>query len=200
MKYDEQRLEVFEQLWCIGLSCAWSLVVLCLLANAFGHGNYFGGLLAMPFWGIVSRQLKKPAIAAARWHFLWAKQQAERRGKMQFEAKISGLQAKSDEEQKRATVARWKSEIINTYLGPIDGYLRVLQDEADTSRRIVTLQSAYSKLMTLKAECTAGEIPQEVLTDRAILDHAQETSNELTRLGFAEDRLNQELRRLFRLA
>ena len=79
----------------------------------------------------------------------------------------------------------------------IDGTLRVYEGEADPSNRTILLQTAQDQIIELSAKKVSGEIPAHVLTEDKLLAHARATSDHLLRLGLAEDRLNQEMLRLF---
>lgn len=84
-------------------------------------------------------------------------------------------------------------------LGNIDQFIRVLAHESDSSKRTVALQAAQAELTTVNAKLASEEIVAEAVLAPEVQEHAKETSADLSKLGFAEDRLNRDLQRTFKL-
>ena len=121
-----------------------------------------------------------------------------KRDQRAFESKMQDMDRQNSEQAALSQFARSKKELIMR-LGSIDQYIRVLEIEKDTSKRTVALQAAHSEMTTITAKLASGEIIREALDAPEVRAQALETSKDLVRLGFAEDRLNRGIVQRFRL-
>jgi hypothetical protein len=121
------------------------------------------------------------------------------RDQKHFEAKMLHLENENQKQTKLSKSAQSKKELVMR-LGNIDQFIRVLEHETDSSKRTVALQAAQAEMTTLNAKLASEEITAEAVLAPEVQEHAKETSSDLSRLGFAEDRLNRDLRRMFKLS
>ena len=82
-------------------------------------------------------------------------------------------------------------------LGNIDQFIRVLGHESFPVKRTLALQAPQADLTTINAKLAPEEIVAEALIAPEVQEHAKETSADLTKMGFAEDRLNRDPQRTF---
>ena len=120
------------------------------------------------------------------------------RDQKQFEAKMQHLEHENQKQTKLSKSAQSKKELVMR-LGNIDQFIRVLAHESDSSKRTVALQAAQAELTTVNAKLASEEIVAEAVLAPEVQEHAKETSADLSKLGFAEDRLNRDLQRTFKL-
>jgi hypothetical protein len=116
-----------------------------------------------------------------------------------FAKKSLLLEKNSEAQAMQSKAAHSKKELI-VRLGSIDQFIRVLENETDPARRTVALQAASSELTALSAKLATGEILPEASDSPEVQQAAKETSFDLAKVGLAEDRLNRDLRRMFKLA
>jgi len=109
------------------------------------------------------------------------------------------LEKNSEAQAMLNKAAQSKKELI-VRLGSIDQFIRVLENETDPARRTVALQAASSELTALSAKLATGEIIPEATDTPEVQQAAKETSFDLAKVGLAEDRLNRDLRRMFKLS
>ncbi|MFM2168845.1 MAG: hypothetical protein RIS79_3216 [Verrucomicrobiota bacterium] len=109
------------------------------------------------------------------------------------------LEKNSEAQAMQNKTAQSKKELI-VRLGSIDQFIRVLENETDSARRTVALQAASSELTALSAKLATGEILPEATDTPEVQQAAKETSFDLVKVGLAEDRLNRDLRRMFKLS
>jgi hypothetical protein len=105
-------------------------------------------------------------------------------------------------ETKRRRESTHKANSLDEIIGilaSIDTYIRVLEHTTDPKERVVTLQQANRVIMKLTAMVAAGDVSRAELANEEIKELAEETSQDLVRLGLANDRLNREIVRLFGL-
>ena len=121
------------------------------------------------------------------------------REQLAFENKMQVMDQENDQQDKLSKLAQSKQELIMR-LGTIDQFIRVLAVETDVSQRTVALQAAHSEITTLAAKLASGQISRDVVEAPEVREQASETSNDLTRLGLSEDRLNRDLLRMFKLS
>jgi hypothetical protein len=125
----------------------------------------------------------------------------DRRNKQEqrkFESKMQDMEQENEKQSKLSQAARSKKELI-LRLGSIDQFIRVLEHETDASRRTVALQAAHSEMTTVTAKLASEEISPEMVDAPEVRQHAQETSSDLARLGLSDDRLNRDIKRMFKL-
>jgi len=106
------------------------------------------------------------------------------------------------EDSARAQDVRQKSDSLHeviSLLGSIDGYIRVLDGQPGRDDRTMMLQKAQFIMVKLVAKSASGEISRDTLDNSHVRELAAETSKDLARLGLADDRLNRDLIRLFKL-
>lgn len=120
------------------------------------------------------------------------------RDQKQFETKMQHLENESQKQSKLSKSAQSKKELVMR-LGNIDQFIRVLAHESDSSKRTVALQAAQAELTTINAKLASEEIVAEAVLAPEVQEHAKETTADLSKLGFAEDRLNRDLQRTFKL-
>jgi hypothetical protein len=121
-----------------------------------------------------------------------------KRDQRAFEGKMQDMDRQNSEQAALSKAAQSKKEMIQR-LGNIAQYIVVLEIEKDDSKRAVALQSAQSQMKELAANLASGQIISEALDAPEVRSHAIETSADLNRLGFAESRLNREIKRMFKL-
>lgn len=121
------------------------------------------------------------------------------RDQKHFEAKMQHLEHENQKQTKLSKSAQSKKELVMR-LGNIDQFIRVLAHESDSSKRTVALQAAQAELTTINAKLASEEIVAEAIIAPEVQEHAKETSADLSKLGFSEDRLNRDLQRTFKLA
>ena len=109
------------------------------------------------------------------------------------------LEKNSEAQAMRNKTAHSKKELI-VRLGSIDQFIRVLESETAPARRTVALQAASAELTALSAKLATGEILSEATDTPEVQQAAKETSFDLVKAGLAEDRLNRDLRRMFKLS
>jgi hypothetical protein len=159
---------------------------------------YFGGFcgsIAMAIPAaigalLIDGRIKRAAAAAER-----HRQQAEQ---ADFDAKMQASDRENASAARDMTLAQSKREVI-TKLGTVDQFIRVLQSETDQPRRSLALQAAQGEIVAIAARLASGELASEVVTDPSVSGHANETLEELRRLGLSDDRLTRDIRRVFRL-
>ena len=115
-----------------------------------------------------------------------------------FDEKMQTMEAEHTAQSNLSKLAQSKQELI-VRLGSIDQYIRVLGIETDLSKRTVALQAAHSEMTTLTAKLASGQISREAADDDDVRQQAAETSHDLARIGLADDRLNRDLFRIFKL-
>lgn len=120
------------------------------------------------------------------------------RDQKDFDAKMQHLENENQKQTKLSKSAQSKKELVMR-LGNIDQFIRVLAHESDSSKRTVALQAAQAELTTINAKLASEEIVAEAVLAPEVQEHAKETSADLSKLGFAEDRLNRDLQRTFKL-
>jgi len=126
------------------------------------------------------------------------KQLKNKREQRSFESEMAHMDRQNDKKAELSKIAQSKQELI-IRLGNIDQYVRVLELETDASKRTVALQAAHSEMTTLAAKLASGQISSEAIDAPEVQQQATETSNDLARLGLAEDRLNRDIIRMFKL-
>ncbi|MBV6500980.1 MAG: hypothetical protein CJBNEKGG_03474 [Prosthecobacter sp.] len=109
------------------------------------------------------------------------------------------LEKNSEAQAMLSKTALSKKELI-VRLGSIDQFIRVLENETDPARRTVSLQAASAELTALSAKLATGEILSEAIDAPEVQQASKETSFDLAKAGLSEDRLNRDLRRIFKLA
>ncbi len=114
--------------------------------------------------------------------------------------KQSLLLEKNSEAQAMLNKAALSKKEIIVRLGSIDQFIRVLENETDPARRTVALQAASAELTVLSAKLATGEILPEAADTPEVQQAAKETSFDLVKARLAEDRLNRDLRRMFKLS
>ena len=110
--------------------------------------------------------------------------------------------AKHIEDSARAQDVRQKSDSLYeviSLLGSIDGYIRALDGQPGRDDPTVMLQKAQFIMVKLVAKSASGEISRDTLDNSHVRELAAETSKDLARLGLADDRLNRDLVRMFKL-
>jgi len=110
--------------------------------------------------------------------------------------------AKHMDDSARAKDFRQKSDSLHeviSLLGSIDGYIRVLDGQPGRDDRTMMLQKAQFIMVKLVAKSASGEISRDTLDNSHVRELAAETSKDLARLGLADDRLNRDLVRMFKL-
>jgi hypothetical protein len=143
--------------------------------------------------GIRLQQIASAEEAARRQH-----DERERESeRAALAANVKAIEDDSATATAAGKLARSKQEII-TRLGNVDQFVRILEHESSSDRRIVALQSAHSELVTISSKLAAGEIIHEALADERVRNHAIETNRELRRIGLAKDRINRDLVALFK--
>jgi hypothetical protein len=121
-----------------------------------------------------------------------------KRDQRAFEGKMQDMDRQNSEQAALSKAAQSKKEMIQR-LGNVAQYIVVLEIEKDDSKRAVALQSAQSQMTELAANLASGQIISEALDAHEVRSHAIETSADLNRLGYAESRLNREIKRMFKL-
>jgi hypothetical protein len=130
-----------------------------------------------------------------------AEKRQEKRNRQEqhkFDSKMQDMEQENAKQSRLSQTARSKKELI-LRLGSIDQFVRVLEHETDASRRTVALQAAHSEMTTLTAKLASEEIIPDMVDAPEVRRHAQETSSDLARLGYGEDRLNRDIVRTFKL-
>ncbi len=111
---------------------------------------------------------------------------------------VESFDKESRNQQTLSKESKSKHEIV-TRLGSIDQFIRVLEMEVEQASRTMALQKAHSEMMTLAARLASGEISRDALETQEIRELAWETCNDLARIGLSEDRLNRDIKRMFKL-
>jgi hypothetical protein len=120
----------------------------------------------------------------------------------QFQKEEQKKLAMHIEDSARAQDVRQKSDSLHeviSLLGSIDGYIRVLDGQPGQDDRTMMLQKAQFIMVKLVAKSASGEISRDTLDNSHVRELAAETSKDLARLGLADDRLNRDLVRMFKL-
>ena len=120
------------------------------------------------------------------------------RKQREFQKQIEDMGEQSNREDKLLNFAQSKQELIMR-LGSIDQFIRVLETETDANSRTMALQDAHSQMTKLTASLASEQISREAFDDPIVREHALETSKDLARIGLANDRLNRDLIRMFKL-
>ena len=124
-----------------------------------------------------------------------AQNQREQR---EFQQQMQNMDEQSNQQDKLSKFAQSKQELIMR-LGSIDQFVRVLETETDANSRTMALQDAHSQMTKLTASLASEQISRDAFDDPVVREHALETSNDLARIGLANDRLNRDLIRMFKL-
>ena len=166
-------------------ACWWVFIMLaglCGLVLVFAVAHCIGWLQAS-----ITRPIKQ------------ARQNIQnKRDQVEFEAKMQDMDRQSGEQAAQRKFDQSKKELIKK-LGSVAQYIVVLEIETDSSKRAMALQSAQSRMMELSANIASGQIAPEAIESPEVRAHAMETSVDLKRLGLAENRLNREIVRIFKL-
>jgi len=127
------------------------------------------------------------------------KQEAQnQREQHEFQQQMQDMDEQSNQQDKLSKFAQSKQELIMR-LGSIDQFVRVLETETDANSRTMALQDAHSQMTKLTASLASEQISRDAFDDPVIREHALETSKDLARIGLANDRLNRDLIRMFKL-
>ncbi|HEY5043603.1 MAG TPA: hypothetical protein VIK53_16550 [Verrucomicrobiae bacterium] len=203
-------------IWYLILSGILAVVCVCLLlklmvANDPKHTFIPGLRLAgLVLAGAIVNYIPALIIAAIQ---LWVRKKiAQVREKMGQAREFSRHKQAQKEQQKmlakhmddsaRAQDVRQKSDSLHeviSLLGSIDGYIRVLDGQPGRDDRTMMLQKAQFIMVKLVAKSASGEISRDTLDNSHVRELAAETSKDLARLGLADDRLNRDLVRMFKL-
>ena len=191
----EEKIESAGKFWFTLFSSAWILFLLYLILVQ--HGFCLGAVL-LPFSGYVIKRLATPSELMARVQVPLVDQAQNAIQKNAQTAAVKRFAQDEEGRRRQELIASTTSEVVKR-LGVIEGYIRVLENETDTSRRTVTFQAAHQEITEISAKRASGEIPLAVLNSTDIVDQAKSTSAHLVNLGLAEDPLNLEIVRLFNL-
>jgi mannitol-specific phosphotransferase system IIBC component len=120
------------------------------------------------------------------------------REQSEFQKQMQDMDEQSNQQDKLSKFAQSKQELIMR-LGSIDQFVRVLETETDANSRTMALQDAHSQMTKLTASLASEQISREAFDDPVVREHAWETSKDLALIGLANDRLNRDLTRMFKL-
>jgi hypothetical protein len=191
----EEKIENAGKFWFALFSSAWILFLLYLILVQ--HGFCLGAVL-LPFSGFVIKRLATPSELMARVQVPLVEQAENLIQKTTQTATVKRFAQEEQGRRKQEITASAASEVVKR-LGVIEGYIRVLEVETDSSRRTVTFQGAHQETTEIAAKKASGEIPAHVLNSSEVQAQAKSTSDHLIRLGLADDPLNVEIIRLFGL-
>jgi hypothetical protein len=204
-------------IWFSSIGFVWMLWIFILANEAYDKAKaeldktgflsrWWNGNVPRDAWiGMMFRGLLGLILVFAAAHLLaslqlyLAKSIAEWRSQREFKHRIRTIDIESFEQARLSKIALSKKELIMR-LGSIDQFIRVLEHETDPARRTVALQAASSELTALSAKLATGEIVPEASDSPEVQQAAKETSFDLAKVGLAEDRLNRDLRRMFKLS
>ena len=144
-----------------------------------------------------------PYIAKAQADFMYnaARRRREsqaRRGQEAFETQIKEMDQANQQQTNLSKLAQSKKVLI-VRLGNIDRFIRALHGQGNSASRTMALQDAQTEITKLAANLVSGDISREAISDPEVQEHALETSRDLTQHGLAEDRLNRDIIRIFKL-
>ena len=203
-------------IWNTILTGIFFVVVVCLflkLAPPNGPPPTFivgFGLAGLVVAGAIVNFFAALIIAAIQ---LWVRKKTAQVREKMGQARESSRQKQAQKEQQkmlamhmedsaRAQDVRQKSDSLHeviSLLGSIDGYIRVLDGQPGRDDRTMMLQKAQFIMVKLVAKSASGEISRDTLDNSHVRELAAETSKDLARLGLADDRLNRDLVRMFKL-
>jgi len=156
------------------------------------------GILALILVFIVAHYIAKAQASFMQDAAKRKRESQGRRAQREFENQVKNMDRVSQQQASQEQFTQSKKELIMR-LSNIDRFVRMLDGEHDNSSRTMTLLDAHDQMTKLAANLASGEISRDALDDPEIRDHALETSNDLTRIGLENDRLNRDLVRIFKL-
>jgi hypothetical protein len=203
----DEYLKKAHWVWFIILTAILTVLAFCCLPkseNAFLANIQFGVRFVIvivvshfaakriaPYQLSVHQNMKEKAddAEAAR-----LQKQAQKVRQQDYETNV-----KESAIQREANTTSLSKHKLVARLGSIDGFIRAVEAAPDAANRTAHLQKAHSVMMTLAAELAAGEISRDALDVPEIRELAAETSRDIARLGLADDRLNRDIVRMFKL-
>jgi hypothetical protein len=180
--------------WHAILGGLWVLLIMFSGSVSF----FFWGLCLAPLIGFIAHYVALIQVKIREQNNEKRQQLKIEREQLAFEGKMDAMERENQKQDALSKAAQSKQELI-IRLGSIDQYVRVLSIEMDVSKRTVALQAAHSEMTTLAAKLASGQISREAVAAPDVREHASETSNDLARLGLTEDRLNRDIKRMFKL-
>jgi uncharacterized protein YxeA len=228
MDYDAYKKKA-RWFWFFALSVIWMWWIICMANNAYdkaaaqtatktGFSHFWSsgggimnsdadnarmGIIMGGVFGLVLVFIVAHIIAGVQ---VSMKQDADQknqevqnqREQREFQQQMQNMDEQSNQQDKLSKFAQSKQELIMR-LGSIDQFVRVLETETDANSRTMALQDAHSQMTKLTASLASEQISREAFDDPVVREHALETSKDLARIGLANDRLNRDLQRMFKL-
>jgi len=137
-----------------------------------------------------------PAQIIAAMQFSAGQEANTRRKKLELQATLDQMSAKSEATKQAMEVEQIQKELIDR-LDQIDSYILVLEAEKDSGKRTIARQKALSEMAELEKIRLANKIPPKILTNSVLVSHAKATIAHLGKIGTDGDRLRYGLQAFF---